>query len=119
MPNSDVPPSSSALTVTLDASLLAHLERYAEQNLISVNDLVRTAILQTLSRDTPKSLRKSRPSTQRPDEAPLDAFLPEGVDPFSPAEAVLPAPTGLASNFEDIQARMRFAGTPALLRDLG
>jgi hypothetical protein len=119
MPNSDVPRKNSALTVTLDASLLARLERYAEQNLISVNDLVRTAILQTLARDTPKSLRKVRPMTQRPDEAPLDAFLPEGVDPFSPAEAVLPAPAGLASNFEDIQARMRFAGTPALLRDFG
>jgi hypothetical protein len=105
----------STLTVQLDDTLLAQLERQAAQYLISVDELVRRAIKQSLEHDTLKASKKTRPSATRHDEAPLDAFLPEGADPFAPADVV----TGLASNFEDVQARMRFAGTPALLRDLG
>lgn len=115
MPNSGVSRKSSTLTVQLDDTLLAQLERQAAQYLISVDELVRQAIQQRLARDVPKTSKKTRPSATRHDEAPLDAFLPEGVDPFAPADVV----TGLASNFEEVQARMRFAGTPALLRDLG
>lgn len=115
MPNSGVSRKPSTLTVQLDDTLLAQLERQAAQYLISVDELVRRAIKQSLENDTMKAAKKTRPSATRHDEAPLDAFLPEGVDPFAPAEVA----TGLASNFEEIQARMRFAGTPALLRDLG
>jgi hypothetical protein len=115
MPNSGVSRKSSTLTVQLDDTLLAQLERQAAQTLIPVDELVRRAIRESLTADTPKASRKTRPSATRHDEAPLDAFLPEGVDPFAPADVV----TGLATNFEEVQARMRFAGTPALLRDLG
>ncbi len=114
MPNSVGPRDPSSLTVVLDAQLLAQLERYAAQHLISVSDFVRNSIQQAMAREMPRPARRNKSSTERPDEAPLDAFLPEGVDPFAPAEVAM----GLASNFEEIQARMRFAGTPALLRDL-
>ncbi|WP_176736777.1 CopG family transcriptional regulator [Oligoflexus tunisiensis] len=115
MPNSGVSRKPSTLTVQLDDTLLAQLERQAAQSLVSVDELVRRAIRESLSAGTPKASKKTRPSATRHDEAPLDAFLPEGVDPFTPADVV----TGLATNFEEVQARMRFAGTPALLRDLG
>ena len=115
MPNSGVSRKPSTLTVQLDDTLLAQLERQAAQYLISVDELVRRAIRESLAVESAKAPKKSRPSATRHDEAPLDAFLPEGVDPFAPADVV----TGLASNFEEVQARMRFAGTPALLRDLG
>ncbi len=115
MPNSGVSRKPSTLTVQLDDTLLAQLERQAAQYLISVDELVRRAIQQSLASESPKATKKTRPSATRHDEAPLDAFLPEGVDPFAPADVV----SGLATNFEEIQARMRFAGTPALLRDLG
>ncbi|HYX34474.1 MAG TPA: hypothetical protein VE954_15325 [Oligoflexus sp.] len=115
MPNRGVSRKPSTLTVQLDGTLLAQLERQAAQSLITVDELVRRAIQQSLAAESPKASKKTRPSATQHDEAPLDAFLPEGVNPFAPADVV----TGLACNFEEIQARMRFAGTPALLRDLG
>jgi hypothetical protein len=115
MPNSGVSRKPSTLTVLLDDTLLAQLERQAAQYLISVDELVRRAIEQSLVSEVAKAPKKARPGATRHDEAPLDAFLPEGADPFAPVDVV----TGLASNFEEVQARMRFAGTPTLLRDLG
>ena len=114
MPKRGVSRNPSTLTVQLDATLLAQLERYAALHLMSVDEVVKQAIQQTLTAaEAPKSTKKTRSSATRHGEAPLDAFLPEGVDPFAPADAV----SGLASSFEDIQTRMRFAGTPALLRE--
>jgi hypothetical protein len=105
----------STLIVQLDDTLLAQLEREAARLLVSVDQLVRQAIQQSLAVEPSKPSKKNRPSAARHDEAPLDAFLPEGVDPFAPADVV----NGLASSFAEVQARLRFSGTPALLRDLG
>ena len=115
MQSSEVPCHRSAFSVNLEPAAQTLLERIAAQQLISVEEYIQTAIQQALLRDQPRSTRKAkRANPELPAVAPLDAFLPVGVDPFAPVEAE-PA---LASSFDVEQARMRFAGTPSLLRDI-
>jgi hypothetical protein len=116
MQSSEVPCLRSAFTVNLEPTALALLERIAAQQLLTIEEYIQAAIQQALLRDQPRSVRKAKKANpEHPAVAPMDAFLPVGVDPFAPVEA-LPA---LASSFEEVQARMRFAGTPSLLRGLG
>jgi len=55
MPNSGVSRKPSTLTVQLDDTLLAQLERQAAQYLISVDELVRRAIKERLAADAAKA----------------------------------------------------------------
>jgi hypothetical protein len=102
----------TALTLCLDAELLAQLERAAASQLVSIEDYARSLLERAAKQQGVRRVKGASPEGRSP--APLDAFLPEGVDPFASNEGKqVPA---AALSFEDIQARMRFAGTPALLR---
>ena len=104
----------TALTLRLDAEAWVQLERAAASQLLPMEDYARGLLERALQQEGRSLSRRVRGATgERRNPAPLDAFLPEGVDPFESNEQV-----GLAAlSFEDIQARMRFAGTPALLRN--
>ncbi len=102
----------TALTLRLDAQTWEQLEHIAIQSEQTAEQWVQ-ALVEKALRQEAKSHRRVRGATAARDLAPLDAFLPEGTDPFQPiGEADYQRP----SSFEDIQTRMRFAGTPALLR---
>jgi hypothetical protein len=100
-----------ALNLDLDEESLEVLENLAGAQRCTLDEyiggLVRKAI-----RNEQKSRRSSRDSEIQ--GAPMDAFLPEGVSPFTGEEI-----KGQASSFADVQARMRFAGTPSLFKDIG
>ena len=102
----------TALTLRLDAQTWEQLEQTARQSEQTVEQWVRI-LLEKALRQEAKAVRRIKGALAARDLAPLDAFLPEGTDPFLPLTEV---ETGRPSRFEDIQTRMRFAGTPALLR---
>ncbi len=114
MANRLVDPVPTALTLRLDAQTWEQLEQAASQSEQTVDQWVH-ALLEKALRQEARASRKIRGASSVRDLAPLDAFLPEGTDPFMPIGEV-DAPRSKASSFEDIQTRMRFAGTPALLR---
>ena len=101
----------AALTLSLDASTWEQLEQSAFRQLLTVEDFVKAMIEKALRQDGRKGQRVKGALHSR-EVAPLDAFLPEGTDPFLHGEREDRRPG--ASSFEDIQTRMRFAGTPAL-----
>lgn len=115
MQTSEMPCRRTSLTVSLDPLLMAQIELCAQQQLLSVEDYVKAALQLALQRDLSRPSRKAKiKGAERESAAPLDAFLPAGVDPFVPAE---PSPA-LATSFEELQTRLRFAGTPSLLLGL-
>jgi hypothetical protein len=99
------------LTLRLDDQSLEILENLAATQRCSVDEYVMGLVRRALRSE--QKLRK--PKTLDSQDAPLDAFLPEGTDPFAP---VSHGDNGLASSFADVQTRMRFAGTPSILRDM-
>ena len=114
MRTSDAVCNRSALTLNLEAALRAKLESLAAEQLLSLDDYVTGLLQQILLNEAPKPPRKAKHAGSKDYRlAPMDAFLPAGVDPFSSAGA----DSVLASSFEDIQARLRFSGTPSLLRN--
>lgn len=112
MPSREAKRFPAALTLSLDADTWEQLEQMASQQSLGVEDWVK-ALIEKALRQEAKQVRRLRGASVARDLAPLDAFLPEGTDPFTPHEFGEPSPR---SSFEDIQNRMRFAGTPALLR---
>lgn len=110
-----------ALTLKLDEHGLEVLENLASAQRCTVEEfvtgLVRKAVrLDEKSRTTGNCNQTGKVRPNAGDgRAPLDAFLPEGADPFAP---VTHGDGGLASSFADIQTRMRFAGTPSIFKEM-
>ena len=109
------PGSAMDLTLRLDDQTQEALENLAGAQRCTVEEYV-MALIRKAVRGEQKSAKKQGASSQaaNPARAPMDDFLPDGVDPFAPAYW---ENSGRASSFADVQARMRFAGTPGLLRD--
>ncbi len=106
--------SPALLTIGLDADTLAKLEAAAALELLSLEDYIRDLFARHLrSDDKDKSVRKVKGAraAQRSavPRAPLDAFLPDGVDPFLRDEAAQ-----ALAQFEQMQTRLRFAGSAAV-----
>src|SRR6476469_3263485 len=98
-----------ALKLNLDQESLEILENLAGSQRCSLEEFIAGLVRKAVRSE----LRNRRPHKgSGPEDAPMDAFLPEGVDPFDTQEA-----RGLASSFEDVQTRMRFAGMPSLFRE--
>ena len=95
------------LVLQLDEMTMEALENLAATQQCSLAECVQLLVKKACR---PRETKRGSSNVSKAD-APLDAFLPEGCDPFAPAQE------GLASHFADIQARMRFAGTSSLLRD--
>ena len=107
-----------ALTLKLDDHSLEVLENLAATQRCTVDEFVMGLVRKAVRMDEKARANlsathngKARPSAA---DAPLDAFLPEGVDPFAP---VAHGESGLASSFAEVQTRMRFAGTPSIFRE--
>ncbi|RZA18667.1 MAG: hypothetical protein EOP10_20750 [Proteobacteria bacterium] len=98
-----------ALKLNLDPESLEILENLAGAQRCSLDEYV-TGLVRKAIRSEQKTRRPGRGGLAQ--EAPMDAFLPEGVDPFETSDN-----HGLASSFADVQTRMRFAGTPSLFRE--
>ncbi len=103
--------TESALILRLDDQVQEALENLAAEQRCSLEECAQ-GLLRRVLRE--KISRKVKPSPIQ--HAPLDDFLPEGADPFAPVHWEGSGRHG-ASSFADVQTRMRFAGTPALLRD--
>ncbi|MBC7661995.1 MAG: hypothetical protein H7249_20060 [Chitinophagaceae bacterium] len=98
------------LKLSLDDQSLGVLEDLAANQRCSIDELIMGLVRRAI-RNEQKNRKIKTPGY---DDAPMDAFLPEGTDPFSPANS---SGSGLASSFAEVQTRMRFAGTPSLLRE--
>lgn len=115
MPNHDASCKTYGLKDWLDAKLLRACEEAAHRHGISLNDWVERTLSQSIQKELSKNNRLAKKEGLAFD-APLDAFLPDGANPFTPLKSV-EGSASLATSFEDIQTRMRFSGTTALLRD--
>ncbi len=100
--------SAIALNLNLDDESLEILENLAGAQRCTVEEFVSGLVRKAIRGEQ----RTRRQKTSVPSDAPMDAFLPEGTDPFDPSEL-----SALASSFADVQTRMRFAGTPSLFKD--
>lgn len=99
--------SAVALKLKLDEASLEILENLAGAQRCSVEEFVTSLVRRAI-----RSEQKARRPKNEARDAPMDAFLPEGADPFASHDMV-----ALASSFADVQTRMRFAGTPSIFRD--
>ncbi len=99
------------IRISLDDQSLEVLENLAAAQRCTVEELVLSLARRAIRAEQKVKKPKGNPLFE---DAPLDAFLPEGADPFEPVTALSHQ---LASSFADVQARMRFAGTPSLFRD--
>ena len=102
--------SLRVLTIHVAPRTFESLQKKAAEAGETVESLLEDWLGQMLLKSSEKSGRKLRGNSEIP-KAPMDAFLPEGADPF-----VSDSEESGGLSFADIQARMRFAGTPALLR---
>ncbi len=100
--------SAIALNLHLDDESLEILENLAGAQRCSVEEFVSGLVRKAIRGEQ----RSRRQKSQVAQGAPMDAFLPEGTDPFEAGDN-----SGLASSFADVQTRMRFAGTPSIFRD--
>lgn len=101
------------LTLKLDDPSLEVLEDLAARQRSSIDEFI-VGLLRKAIRTEEKQRGASHRQRALGLDAPLDAFLPEGADPFAPLSH---GESGLASSFAEVQTRMRFAGTPSLLRE--
>lgn len=104
---------AASLTLGLDADRLAQLEQAAAAQKCSVDAYILSILDRALQGEVDgasrgKTREKRTGAILVPDRAPLDAFLPEGADPFQREEA---AGRELVS-FVHQQAQLRFAGAP-------
>ncbi len=99
-----------ALTLSLDDQSRDVLEDLAAAQRCSVDEYIMGLVRKAIRNEQKQRMQKNSAAQ----DAPLDAFLPEGADPFAP---VALGESGLASSFGQVQARMRFAGTASILRE--
>jgi len=98
------------LTLSLDDLSMEVLENLAATQRCSVDEYIMGLVRKAVKAEQKQRRHKDISAH----EAPMDAFLPDGVDPFEP---VAQGETGLASSFDEVQTRMRFAGTPSIFRE--
>lgn len=99
--------SPISLKLNLDEESLEVLQSLAGGQHCSLEEFVALLVRRAI-----KSEKTKRPKSAEFAEAPMDAFLPAGADPFANPETLQ-----LASSFADVQTRMRFAGTPSIFRE--
>ena len=100
--------SAIASKLNLDQESREILENLASAQCCSLDEYISGLVRKAIRGEQ----RTRRQRNSHVSDAPMDAFLPEGVDPFAINES-----SALASSFAEVQTRMRFAGTPSLFRD--
>lgn len=100
--------SAIASKLNLDEESREILENLAGAQRCTLDEYVTSLVRKAIRAE--QRVRRQRNS--QVSDAPMDAFLPDGADPFATHEG-----SGLASSFADVQTRMRFAGTPSLFRE--
>ncbi|MFW7378722.1 MAG: hypothetical protein ACOH5I_07945 [Oligoflexus sp.] len=108
------------ITVTLDlpADLTSFLRReqrgaHFESYESLVLEALRLKMDQQVKAPKRKSVRHSKVKNLL-DKAPLDAFLPQGADPFTPLKSC--QPDEIQVDFERIQSRLDTGRIPKILR---
>lgn len=105
------PGSATDLTLRLDDQTQEALENLAATQRCNVEELVMALIRKAVRNEVKPAKKPGATANPHPERAPMDDFLPEGVDPFAPLEL------NQRSSFADVQTRMRFAGSPGCLRN--